>query len=220
MSIVEGIKDGRHAYNNIRRVIYYLISCGLAEVLFFMLSIIFNLPIPLLAIQLLWLNLVTDGIQDVALSFENSNEDVMNEKPRKPNENIFDKKLIEETLISGISIGLLVFIFWFILIKPMNMDIKLARSYIILLMVFMQNIHVFNCRSENNSIFKCPIKNNLFVVIAVILTIVLQLIVSETSILSNILGIYPISVSHSLMAILFALPLLIIMELFKKLKRS
>lgn len=220
MSIVSGIKEGRCAYNNIRKVIYYLISCGLAEVLFFMLSIIFNLPMPLLAVQLLWLNLVTDGIQDVALSFESGTDDVMNEKPRNPNESIFDKKLIIETLISGLSIGILVFLFWFILINQINMEVGMARSYIILIMVFMQNIHVFNCRSENKSIFKCHLKDNPFVVIAVICTLILQLIVSETNILSSVLGIYPISFSHALLAILFSLPLLVIMELYKSLKKE
>lgn len=219
MSIVSGIKEGRHAYNNIRKVIYYLISCGLAEVFFFMLSIIFNLPMPLLAVQLLWLNLVTDGIQDIALAFENGDDDVMNEKPRNPNESIFDKNLITETLTAGLSIGVLVFIFWFILIKPMNMEINHARSYIILLMVFMQNIHVFNCRSEKKSAFKCPLKDNWFVVIAVISTLIIQLIISETNLLSGVLGIYPISIPHALLAMSFALPLLLIMELYKKRKK-
>lgn len=215
MSIVDGIKEGRHAYNNIRRVIYYLISCGLAEVLFFMLSIIFNLPMPLVTVQLLWLNLVTDGIQDIALSFENGDNDVMKEKPRKPHESIFDKLLIKETLLAGTTIGLLVFVFWLILIKVVHMEIVSARSYVILLMVFMQNIHVFNCRNEEKSIFACPLKDNLFVVIAVISTIILQLIVSETNILSNVLGIYPISIPNAILAISFAIPLLIVMELFK-----
>lgn len=220
MSIVSGIKEGRIAYNNIRKVVYYLISCGLAEILFFTLSIIFNLPMPLLAVQLLWLNLVTDGIQDVALAFENSNNDVMNDKPRKTNESIFDKLLIQETLVAGLSIGCLVFFFWLVLIKAMNLEVNHARSYIILLMVFMQNIHVFNCRSEKESAFKIPLKNNWFIVIAIIFTLILQLIVSETNILSDVLGIYPISIINSLLAISFALPLLFIMELFKKLKRS
>ncbi len=68
-SIVAGIKEGRIAYSNIRKIIFFLLSCGLAEVMFFCLSILLNLPMPLVAIQLLWLNVVTDGIQDFALSF-------------------------------------------------------------------------------------------------------------------------------------------------------
>ena len=70
MSIVEGIKEGRCAYSNIRKVSYLLLSCGFAELLFFLMSIMFDLPMPLVAIQLLWLNIVTDGLQDLALSFE------------------------------------------------------------------------------------------------------------------------------------------------------
>ena len=108
-SIVEGIKEGRVAYANIRKIILFLISCGLAEVLFFTLSILFNLPMPLLAIQLLWLNVVTDGIQDLALSFEKSENDVMKDNPRKTNESLFDINLIKNILISGISIGLIIF---------------------------------------------------------------------------------------------------------------
>ena len=77
MSIVLGIKEGRTAYSNIRKVVYFLLSCGVAEVLFFLLSIIFNLPMPLVAIQLLWLNVVTDGFQDIALSFEKGESEIM-----------------------------------------------------------------------------------------------------------------------------------------------
>ena len=93
-SIVAGVKEGRVAYSNIRKIIYFLISCGLAEVLFFCLAIIFDLPMPLVAIQLLWLNVVTDGIQDIALSFEIAEDNIMKEKPRNPKESLFDKVLI------------------------------------------------------------------------------------------------------------------------------
>ena len=90
-SIVAGIEEGRNAYANIRKVVYMLISCGFAEVLFFTLSIAFGMPIPLAAVQLLWLNLVTDGLQDLALSFEKGEKNVMKEKPRDPKESLFDK---------------------------------------------------------------------------------------------------------------------------------
>ena len=113
-SIVTGIEEGRIAYNNVRKVIYLLISCGLGEVLFIILSILFDYPLPLVAVQLLWLNLVTDGIQDITLSLEKAEREVMNDKPRKPNESIFDKLLIQETLVSGIKISLTVFLFGYI----------------------------------------------------------------------------------------------------------
>ena len=79
-SIVAGIEEGRNAYSNIRKISILLLSCGFAEVLFFVLAILFNLPMPLVAIQLLWLNLVTDGLQDMALSFERETDTIMKQK--------------------------------------------------------------------------------------------------------------------------------------------
>lgn len=219
-SIVAGIEEGRYAYNNIRKVIYMLLSCGISEILFFTLALIGNMPIPLLAIQLLWLNLVTDGIQDVALAFEKGDKEVMNHPPRKTTEAIFNSTMVEEILISGIVIGITVFVFWLYLMKGIEMDIVSARSYILLLMVFMQNIHVFNCRSEITSAFKIPVKNNPFIVIGIISTLLLQLIVTETPILSNILKTKPLDFYHISLALLLSLPLLIIMELFKSIKRK
>lgn len=147
-SIVQGIEEGRIAYNNIRNVIYMLLSCAVAEVLFFLLSVILDYPLPLLAVQLLWLNLVTDGIQDCALAFEHGHGNEMKEKPRNPKESIFNSLLIKELLLSGLYIGLVVFGLWIYLLDVLGMDISHARSYVLILMVFFQNVHVFNCRSE------------------------------------------------------------------------
>lgn len=80
-SIVSGIEEGRVAYSNIRKICYLLISCAITEVLFFILSIICNMPIPLVAVQLLWINIVTDGLQDIALSFEKKEQGIMNVPP-------------------------------------------------------------------------------------------------------------------------------------------
>ena len=79
-SIVNGVLEGRVAYSNIRKITYYLVSCGVAEVLFFCLSILSDMPMPLVAIQLLWLNVVTDGIQNFALSFEQAEKEILKEK--------------------------------------------------------------------------------------------------------------------------------------------
>ena len=102
----------------------------------------------------------------------------------------------------------------------MQMEVNHARSYILLIMVFMQNIHVFNCRSETKSVFKVPFKNNKFIVLGVMTTLIIQLIVSRTTLMSNILHIYPISVPKALLAISLALPLLLVMEIFKLIIRK
>jgi len=215
-SIVAGVKEGRVAFANIRKIIYFLLSCGLAEVLFFCLSIIFNMPMPLVAIQLLWLNIVTDGIQDFALSFEKAEKNVMQEKQKSSSASIIDKSLLTQTLTSGLIIGILVFIVWYYLINFMKMDVGVARGYIMLLMVFMQNIHVFNCRSEKQSAFKVSIKSNPFVVISVICCIILQVIVMEVDVLAKFLQTSPVPIMDVLILFLIASIVLIVIELYKE----
>ncbi|HUE83312.1 MAG TPA: HAD-IC family P-type ATPase [Pyrinomonadaceae bacterium] len=100
-TIVAGVEEGRIAYDNIRKVIYLLVSTGAAEVMMIGMTIVSNLPLPLLPVQLLWLNLVTNGIQDVALAFEPGEGDVLSRKPRPPRERIFNRLMIERTINSG-----------------------------------------------------------------------------------------------------------------------
>ena len=159
-SIVAGIEEGRNAYSNIRKISILLLSCGFAEVIFFVLAILFNLPMPLVAIQLLWLNLVTDGLQDLALSFERETDTIMKQKPRKTNESLFEKEMVKQILASGLFMGIIVFDAWFVMINFLNFEVAHARGYILALMVFMQNIHVLNCRSEEKSVFKNGFKQN------------------------------------------------------------
>lgn len=219
-SIVSGIELGRCAYSNIRKVCYFLLSCGLAEVLFFLLSIIFDLPMPLVAIQLLWLNLVTDGFQDIALSFEKSEKGIMKRKPIKTTENIFNRKLFEEVLISGLFIGIIVFGIWCALINGLHLDVTVARGYIMVLMVFIQNIHVFNCRSETESAFNIPLKDNPLIVITVFGSILLQIIVMEVPALSQYLKTSSIPYSDMFILFLFGMIILIAMETYKLIKYS
>ena len=214
-SIVSGVELGRTAYSNIRKVCYFLLSCGLAEVLFFVLSIIFNLPMPLVAIQLLWLNLVTDGFQDIALSFEKTESGIMRNKPISPNENIFNRILFEEVLISGLLIGMIVFWVWYILINYIKMDVNIARGYIMVLMVFIQNIHVFNCRSETKSCFVISLKSNPFIMLTIIGSIMLQIVVMEVPVLSSFLKTSPVPFNHMILLLCFAIIILIAMELYK-----
>ena len=217
-SIVAGIKEGRVAYSNIRKIILFLISCGLAEVLFFCLSIIFNLPMPLVAIQLLWLNVVTDGIQDFALSFEKSEKGIMKEKPRNPKEPLFDKSLFSEIIVSGLTIGLVVFVVWYYLINIINMDVSIARGYIMALMVFIQNIHVFNCRSEKKSAFTISLKSNKLIVVGVFISILLQIIVMETPFLSQFLNTSSVPFINLIYLFLMSLIVLIVLEVYKYIK--
>lgn len=219
-SIVLGIKEGRNAYSNIRKVSYMLLSCGVAEVLFFLLAIILDMPMPLVAIQLLWLNIVTDGLQDLALSFEKSEETIMNESPRNPNETLFNKELFSEVLISGLFIGIIVFIVWIYLINKLDMPVNIARGYIVTLMVFIQNMHVLNCRSEKSSILKVPIKSNPLIIFSIVSAIFLQVLFSEVPFLSKFLQTTSIPITHMLILFVISTTIIFIMEIYKYLKRK
>ncbi len=219
-SIVLGIKEGRNAYSNIRKVCYMLLSCGVAEVLFFLLSIILDMPMPLVAIQLLWLNIVTDGLQDFSLSFEKSEENIMNEAPRNPKESLFNKELFSEVLISGLSIGIIVFIVWNYLLNTINMPVKIARGYVVTLMVFIQNMHVLNCRSENSSVLKVPLKTNPLIIFSIVSALFLQVLFSEVPFLSKFLQTTSIPITHMLILFVISTIIIFIMEIYKYIKRK
>jgi len=219
-SIVAGIEEGRNAYSNIRKISILLLSCGLAEVLFYLLSVIFDLPIPLVAIQLLWLNLVTDGLQDMALSFERETDTIMREKPRNTTEGLFEKEMFKQVLLSGISMGLIVFFVWIFLLKVFNVDTEVARGYILALMVFMQNYHVLNCRSETKSVFKNNILKNKFILFSITSSILLQVLVMEVPILSRFLQTSSIPYLHLIPLILISSLIIFVMEMYKYVKNN
>ncbi|HMO57366.1 MAG TPA: HAD-IC family P-type ATPase, partial [Roseiflexaceae bacterium] len=138
-SIKAGVEEGRFAYDNVRKVTYLLISTGAAEVVLFTLAILSGLPLPLFAVQLLWLNLVTNGIQDVALAFEGGEPGAMRRPPRKPSEGIFNRLMIRQTVTSGMTIGLIGFGTWYWLLAA-GYDEAAARNLGLLLMVLFENV--------------------------------------------------------------------------------
>ena len=217
-SIVNGVLEGRVAYANIRKITYFLISCGLAEVLFFAFAILFDMPMPLVAIQLLWLNVVTDGLQDIALSFEPAERHLMTEPPRDPKESLFDKNLLQEILIAGLTIGLLVFGVWFYLLKHVHMEVSLARGYCMALMIIIQNIHAFNCRSEKKSIFKMPFTSNKVFLVGVLGSLILGVAVIEIDFLNVFLKTSHIPYNDLLILLGIGFIIMIVMETYKKFK--
>lgn len=168
-SIVHGVEEGRIAYDNVRKVIWLLISTAVAELILFTLSVAFDTPMPLTPVQLLWLNLVTNGIQDVALALEKGEPGVLKRKPRRPDEPIFNRLMIEEVLTSGLYMGLVAFAAFYVFFETMGLGEFEARNLLVLLMVLFENVHVFNVRSETRSAFKIPLSNNRVLILGVLL---------------------------------------------------
>lgn len=218
-SIKSGIEEGRFAYDNIRKVVYLLISCGAAEILMFIFSLLAGLRIPLTAVQLLWLNVVTNGIQHVGLAFEAGEPESMKKPPRKPTEGIFNPLMIKQVVISGATMGLLAFGVWYYLMTQGYSE-EFGRSVVLLLMVFLQNVHVFNCRSEYKSAFKVPINKNWFIVFAVIGAQLVHIISTNIPFMQNVLGVEALPIEIWFTMLGFSFIILIVMEVFKKIIRS
>ncbi len=219
-SIVTGVEEGRFAYDNVRKVVYLLISTGAAEVLMFMAAIFSGMPIPLLAVQLLWLNLVTNGIQDVALAFEGGEPGAMKRKPRRPEESIFNSQMIWQVVVSGLTIGGMAFGLWYWLVAIQGLEEDSARNFVLLFMVLSQNVHVFNCRSESVSAFKIPIRRNVVLLAGVIGAQAIHVLSMHVPFMRNLLGIEPVKLNDWLLLLTMALVILMVMELFKLMRRK
>ena len=217
-SIVSGIKEGRTAYSNIRKITLFLLGCGFAEVCFFLLSIAFGYDIPLVAIQLLWLNIVTDGMQDIALSFEKTEKAIMFEKPRDTKESLFSKDLMIEVSILGITISATVFLVWKYIIDH-GTDIVTARAIIMMLMVFIQNINVLNCRSEKRTVFKESLIDNPFVILTVVGSILLQIVLAEIPFTANFLKLTPLPFKTVITLLLLSFIIIVVFEIYKLIYR-
>ena len=175
---------------------------------------------PLLPIQLLWLNVVTDGFQDLSLSLEKPESNIMFEKPRSTKESLFTKLMINQCLILGGTIGLIVFATWIIFVSILNYDLVVARTLVMTLMVFLQNAHAFNCRSEKQSFTKTPIRTNKFFIFAVLGSIALQILFIEVSALSKLLDLT--TVDYATLAVLLgaSLIVLVVSEIYKLIVRK
>lgn len=216
-SIVAGIEEGRVAYNNVRKVIFLLISTGAAEIVLFTLALLTGLPLPLLAVQLLWLNLVTNGIQDVALAFEPAEGNELQQPPRSPKEGIFNRIMIERVIISALVIGIVSFLlFQYLLTQGHSLDA--ARNGTLLLMVLFENMHVFNSRSETRSVFMHNPLRNHFLLFGTLAAQLVHIAAMYTPWISDVLHIQPVSLDYWLDMLLIAVTVLVVMELHKLLR--
>ncbi|WP_405233675.1 cation-translocating P-type ATPase [Lentisalinibacter salinarum] len=217
-SIVHGIEEGRGAYDNVRKVTWLLLATGAGEVLLFFLAIFAGLPLPLNPVQLLWLNLVTNGIQDVALAFEKTEPGVLERKPRSPDQPIFDRLMIRHTLTSGLYIGGVAFAVYYYLIQAGYGEYE-ARNLLLLLMVLFENVHAFSCRSERRSAFRVPLTANLLLVAAVVAAHGVHIGAMFVPGLSDVLGIGPVSAGVWLTLLPIAVSLLFVDEIAKLIHR-
>lgn len=176
-TLVEAVRCGRGVYDNIRKFLRYLLSCNIGEVLTMFLGLLLKMPVVLLPLQILLVNLVTDGLPAIALSLEPVEEDVMEQKPRPLKESIFSHGLGAKIIFRGILIGIstLASFLWSF---SASGDLTIARTAALFTLVAAQLIHVFECKSERKGLFAIPYFNNKALIAAVLcsLTILLAVI--------------------------------------------
>jgi calcium-translocating P-type ATPase len=191
-SIINGIEEGRRAYDNIRKVVFLLVSTGFAEIVLVLLAFATGLPLPLLPVQLLWLNLVTNGIQDVMLGLEKAEPGLLRRPPRPPKERVFNPLMLRRVLISGIYIGVTAFVIFYALLYSGASEFT-ARNVTLLLMVLFENVHVFNSRTELNYLHKMRYTNSLPLISLVIFTQLLHVGCMYLPFTQKLLSLEPVS---------------------------
>jgi P-type Ca2+ transporter type 2C len=222
-TIVNGVEEGRIAYDNVRKVIYLLVSTGAAEVLLLGLVVLSGWPrgndglaiLPLLAVQLLWLNLVTNGIQDIALAFEPGEAGVLQRRPRPPHEHVFNRLMIERTLVAAIVMASVGFVASGWMIEVAGWAEAQARSTLLLLMVLFENIHIANCRSETISAFRRSPFTSPILLGGTILAFLIHLTAMHVPITQAALRIEPVDFSTFAVLLALASTILVAMELHK-----
>jgi magnesium-transporting ATPase (P-type) len=217
-SIVAGVEEGRIAYSNVRKVIFLLVSSGAAELVLFTLSIVVGLPLPLYPAQILWLNLVTNGIQDVALAFEPGEGGELYRPPRSPREPIFNKLMLWRTALSAAVMGGVSFIgFRWMLGQGWALDD--ARNALLLLLVLFENVQAGNARSEVRSLLRLSPLRNPILFGGVIVAQLLHIAAMHTPGLREVLNAKPVSVQLWVVLLAAALSLFVVTEVDKLVRR-
>jgi len=235
-TIVSAVKEGRGIYDNIRKSIHFLLSSNIGEILTIFVAILLNLPSPLLAVQLLWVNLVTDSLPAIALGVEPSPKDIMKKKPISPEKGLFADGLIYKILIEGIMIGCLALLAFIVGIKlydskslPGNsfsmstlhiaslVPPNIGRTMAFAVLSLSQLFHAFNMRSEH-SIKTVGLFTNIQMIFAFLICGFLQVAVISFRPLANIFKVVPLSITQWSMVLLLSFLPIVLVEIQKNRK--
>ncbi|MGD8752158.1 MAG: cation-translocating P-type ATPase, partial [Anaerolineales bacterium] len=176
-SIVSAVEQGRVIYSNIRKFVYYLLSCNMAEITIIFLATLAGLPSPLTAIQLLWLNLITDGAPALALGVEKGDPDIMNQAPRPPQEPIINRVMRLGIGVQTVFITAVTLLAYIIGLNTYPENSQLAATMAFVTLSFSELLRAFTARSEYYPIFKIGIFSNRSMNMAVVSSLILLLVV-------------------------------------------
>jgi len=205
-------------FDNIRKVTLFLIPTGFAAIVSILIAMAFDIPIPYVAAQLLWINLVTNGLQDVALAFEPAEKDVIKKPPRNPKEGIMSRLMVERSVLVGLIISAGV-IFNFVSALDDGGSLERARTIAVTTMVLFQFFQAWNSRSELQSIFKINPLSNPFLFYSMVLAFLAQLAVVYLPPLQWVFRTEPLAGTEWLQITLVALTVVVVVEVDKAIRR-
>ncbi len=218
VTIFEAVREGRVTFDNLRKVTYFLISTGMASLVILPTALLFGWPIPLVAAQLIWLNLVTNGLQDVALAFEPGDPDVLEYPPRPPREGIISPILWERTVFVGLvmAIGTLWLFHWE---REVGGSLAQAQTVALTTLVLFQIFHVGNSRSEWQSVFLRSPLSNPFLFVATVAALGIHIGAIYTPATQFVLRITPIDADAWIRIIITASGVVLVSEIHKLLRK-
>ncbi len=216
VTIIDAVKTGRHIYDNIKKAIHFLISTNIGEIVAIFLGLLLGLDTPLLAIQLLWINLITDSFPAIALGLEAADKNIMNKKPNDAKKGLFADGLWGKIFVEGTMIGVLTLFAFSLGTNLYGLEVGRTMAFISLGML--ELVHSFNIRTDE-SIFKVGIFKNIYLTGAVILGIILQLIVVLVPQIANIFNVVLLNKQQWIYTIIISILPIFIMEGQKMLNR-
>ena len=211
-TIVDAVKYGRNIFDNIKKAVHFLIATNIGEITTIFFGILLGLKSPLLAIQLLWINLVTDSFPAIALGLEPADENIMKRKPRNSKKSLFADGLWIKIITEGLMLGILTLLAFYI--GYSNFGLEVGRTMAFVSLGLLELIHVFNIRSEK-SIFRTNLFSNKYLIGAFFLGAILQISVVVIPSLSVIFEVQSLSLQQWIYTIAISIMPLIIVEIQK-----
>ncbi len=218
-TIVNAVREGRVIFDNIEKFVKFLFTCNFIEILVIFFSILLNLPMPITALQILWLNLVVDVLPAMSLAWENAEEAVMDRTPRQPDSSIMNKSFLMEIGSSGLVLSLGSLAVFFLLINGGTEEV-LARSTAFTTMAFGQFFYLIFVRKKASSGFDKSFFQNRFMMMAIVISVALQLVALYVPFLQGILGTTGIGFDHWALVLAGGAAPVMIIELVKRLRRE
>lgn len=218
-SIIEAVKEGRVIFDNIRKVAFFLLSSSAGVVLTIIASMLIGLPLPFWATQVLWINLVTNGLQDIALAYEPAEKEVASKPPRSPKEDIMNRLIINRLIIVGVVmlLGALP-LYWYKILQGASLNY--ARTTAVNTIVFFQFFHTLNCRSFDKSIFKMSPFSNPLLLISLSLSVVAQVLFVSYEPLQFLFKTTNLDAATWAQTVLIPLTIILVFEIDKYIRRK